>query len=119
MSYSALNSLYITPAPLSTGGSSKMASEVRKRVRNVSHDWVVDNLNTHWSLAVCQLVAQWCDVPYLPKALRRGVQRRAFLSDPTQRHVFHFTPKHGSWLHQVELWFSVLARRFLQRGDFC
>jgi len=64
-------------------------------------DWVVDNLNTHWSLAVCRLVAQWCDVPYLPKALRRGVQRRAFLSDPTHRHVFHFTPKHGSWLNQV------------------
>jgi hypothetical protein len=28
-------------------------------------------------------------------------------------------PKHGSWLNQVELWLSVLARRFLKRGDFC
>jgi hypothetical protein len=28
-------------------------------------------------------------------------------------------PEHGSWLNQVELWFSVLARRFLNRGDFC
>ena len=34
-------------------------------------------------------------------------------------HVFHFTPIHGSWLNQVELWFSVLARRYLKRGDFC
>src|SRR5216684_4323720 len=82
------------------------------------YDWVIDNLNTHWSLDVCRLVAQWCAVPYCPKALRRGVQRRAFLSDPTHQHVFHFTPKHGSWLNQVELWFSVLARRFLKRGDF-
>ncbi len=82
------------------------------------YDWVVDNLNTHWSLAVCRLVAQWCHIPYCPKALQRGVQRRAFLSDPTHQHVFHFTPKHGSWLNQVELWFSVLARRFLKRGDF-
>jgi hypothetical protein len=82
------------------------------------YDWVVDNLNTHWSLEVCRLVAQWCDVPYRAKDLRRGVQRRAFLSDPSHRHVFHFTPKHGSWLNQVELWFSVLARRFLKRGDF-
>ncbi len=82
------------------------------------YDWVVDNLNTHWSLAVCRLVAQWCHIPYCPKTLQRGVQRRAFLSDPTHQHVFHFTPKHGSWLNQVELWLSVLARRFLKRGDF-
>ena len=83
------------------------------------YDWVVDNLHTHWSLDVCRLVAQWCGVPCVAKALRRGAQRRAFLSDPTHKHVFHFTPKHGSWLNQVELWLSVLARRLLKRGDFC
>jgi len=33
-------------------------------------------------------------------------------------HPFHFTPKHGSWLNQVELWFGVLVRRFLARGNF-
>src|SRR6266851_3740064 len=47
------------------------------------YDWVVDNLNTHWSLELCRLVAAWCDVPCVPKALCRGVERRAFLSDPT------------------------------------
>lgn len=82
------------------------------------YDWVVDNLNTHWSLAVCRRVAQWCEVPYVAQDLRCGGQRQAFLSDPSHRHVFHFTPKHGSWLNQVELWFSVLARQFLKRGDF-
>jgi hypothetical protein len=83
------------------------------------YDWVVDHLKTHWSLAVCRLVAQWCKVPCVAKDLRRGVQRRAFLSDPRHQHVFHFTPKHGSWLNQVELCLSVLARRFLKRGTFC
>jgi hypothetical protein len=82
------------------------------------YDWVVDNLNTHWSLDVCRVVAEWCQIPFVPSDLRHGKQRRAFLSDPTHQHVFHFTPKHGSWLNQVELWFSVLARRFLKRGDF-
>jgi transposase len=80
---------------------------------------VLDNLNTHWSLEVCRLVASWCDIPLVAKDLACGAQRRAFLSEPTHRHVFHFTPTHGSWLNQVELWFSVFARRFLKRGDFC
>jgi DDE superfamily endonuclease len=81
-------------------------------------DWVVDNLNTHWSMEVCEWIAAFSDVSFNPWQLRTGRQRRAFLSDPTHKHVFHFTPKHGSWLNQVELWFSVLSRRFLKRGDF-
>ena len=28
------------------------------------YDWVVDNLNTHWSLDVCRLVAEWCGIPW-------------------------------------------------------
>lgn len=83
------------------------------------YDWVVDNLKTHWSLDGCELVATWCALPFVPKALQRGEHRRAFLSDPTHTHVLHFTPIQGSWLNQVEVWFSVLARRFLKRGDWC
>ena len=96
-----------------------LANVVQQLPEMQRYDWVVDNLNTHWSLAVCRLVAQWCKVPFVAKDLRRGVQRRAFLSDPSHPHVFHFKPTHGSWLNQVELWLSVLARRFLKRGNFC
>jgi len=81
-------------------------------------DWVLDNLNTHWSLEVCETIAKLSGVPLVPRQLRTGAQRRAFLTDQSHKHVFHYTPKHGSWLNQVELWFSVLARRFLRRGDF-
>jgi transposase len=80
--------------------------------------WVLDNLNTHWSLDVCELMARLNRVPFHKSRLRTGSQRRAFLTDPSHKHVFHFTPKHGSWLNQVELWFSTLARRWLKRGDF-
>jgi len=82
------------------------------------YDWVMDNLNTHWSLDVCRLVARWCKGPFEPEKLKTGVQRRAFLRNPRHRHVFHFTPKHGSWLNQAELFFRVLHRRFLARGSF-
>ena len=82
------------------------------------YDWIMDNLNTHWSLDVCRLVAQWCQVSCDPKKLKTGAQRRVFLCDPSHGHVFHFTPKHGSWLNQAELFFGVLHRRFLARGSF-
>ena len=81
-------------------------------------DWVVDNLNTHMSLGLCEAVASRCGLPLRPKALKTQEQRRAWLSDPEHKHVFHYLPRHGSWLNQVELWFSVLARQFLRRGDF-
>jgi len=32
--------------------------------------------------------------------------------------IFHFTPTHASWLNQIELWFSILKRQLLQRGNF-
>jgi transposase len=86
--------------------------------RMKGYDWVMDNLNTHWSLDVCRLVARWCRVPFEPNKLKKGPERRAFLSDPSHRHVFHFTPKHGSWLNQAELFFGVLNRRFLANGSF-
>ena len=47
------------------------------------YDWVVDNLNIHWSLDVCRLVAQWCKEPFVVNSLCQGVQRRAFLSAPS------------------------------------
>ena len=108
-------------------GQTRTSADVATHLANGVHqlpkmqrdDWGVDNRNTHWSLDVCRLVAQWCGGPCVAKALRRGAQRRAFLSDPTHKHVCHFTPTHGAWLNQVEWWLSVLARRCLKRGDCC
>lgn len=54
-------------------------------------DWVLDNLNTHWSLDVCEVVARLSEVAFEPKKLKTGAQRRAFLTDPSHKHVFHFS----------------------------
>ena len=31
---------------------------------------------------------------------------------------FVYTPRHASWLNQVEIWFSILSRRALKRASF-
>ncbi len=41
--------------------------------------------------------------------------RAAFLSDTSHRMRFVYTPKHSSWLNQIEIWFSILVRRLLSR----
>jgi hypothetical protein len=44
--------------------------------------------------------------------------RSAFLSESAHRVRFVYTPKHCSWLNQVETWFSILSRRALKRASF-
>lgn len=122
-----INSLVVATGQLAwTIGATRKTTDFVAHLKHVYQslpriaraDWIMDNLNTHWSLEVCRLVARWCKIPFEPKKLQTGAQRRAFLGDPTHRHVFHFTPKHGSWLNQAELFFGVLHRRFLARGSF-
>jgi DDE superfamily endonuclease len=71
--------------------------------------WVMDNLNTHWTLELCRYLAfeSGCWAKGMEKRLRTGQQRRAFLTAGCGRHVVHFTPKHGSWLNQIEIWLTV------------
>ena len=44
--------------------------------------------------------------------------RAKFLSNREHQVVFHYTPKHCSWLNQIEMWFSILMRKLLKRGSF-
>jgi transposase len=60
---------------------------------------VLDNLNTHKDTSQGRFVTEW--------NRRHG-----------GRFVFHYTPTHGSWLNQIELWFGIVSRRVLRYGDF-
>jgi len=86
--------------------------------------FVVDNLDIHCSESLVRFAAAAADLDVdLGEKGRRGPlhtrqSRAAFLSDPTHRLVFHYTPKHSSWLNQIEIWLSILARKLLRRGSF-
>lgn len=86
--------------------------------------FVVDNLTTHVSETLVRIVAkrEGIDIDLGVKGqrgiLKNVASRRAFLVDAAHQIRFVYTPKHCSWLNQIECWFSILARRVLRRGSF-
>jgi hypothetical protein len=85
---------------------------------------VCDQLNTHQSESLVRWVAALSGVEEdlgikgESGILASMVSRAAYLGDPNHKIVFHYTPKHSSWLNQIEIWLSILVRKLLKRGSF-
>lgn len=86
--------------------------------------FVVDSLNTHKSESLVRFVAdvQGLDTDLRIKGkrsiLKSMATRATFLSDPSYKIIFYYTPTHASWMNQVEIRFSILYRKLLKRASF-
>lgn len=117
----------VAPTLSPTRSEADFANHVSQTValdRDGEWIFIVDNLDTHKSESLVRLVADLCDLDEdLGKKGRRGIlkstaTRAAFLADAGHRIRLAYTPKHASWLNQIELWFSILVRRLLKRASF-
>jgi transposase len=86
--------------------------------------FVVDNLDTHRSESLVRFVAAdsgleiELGIKYKSGILQSRKTRAGFLADPSHHIVFHYCPKHASWMNQIELFLSILIRKLLRRGSF-
>ena len=118
----------VAPSIEPTRTESDFAEHVERTVAtNPDREWVfiVDQLNTHQSESLVRLVARESDIEEdtLGVKGKSGIlesmeTRKSFLEDDSHRIRFTYTPKHTSWLNQVEIWFSILVRKLLKRASF-
>jgi hypothetical protein len=117
----------ITPTIADTRTEADFAEHIARLIQSdPKADFVIlcDQLNTHKSESLVRLIAKVLgDDLELGEKGKSGVlknmqTRQAYLSDLGHRIRFVYTPKHCSWLNPIEVWFSILNRHVLHRGNF-
>ena len=110
-----------------TRGESDFCEAERQVVETAPEkDWifVCDGLNTHKSETLVKYVAEACGIDAglghkgksgILKSLR---SREEFLHDPSHRIRFVYTPRHCSWMNQIEIWFGIINRKLLRRQSY-
>ena len=117
----------VTPSLAATRTESDFTAHIKRTIdTDPQAPWIFisDRLNIHQSETLVRLVRERCQLLLeLGEKGKSGIlksmaTRAAFLSDPNHRIRFVYVPKHTSWLNQIEIWFSILVRRLLRRGNF-
>jgi len=86
--------------------------------------FIIDQLNTHKSASLVEYVTKFCNikddlgVKGKEGILKNMKTRQKYLEIRDHQISFFYTPKHTSWLNQIEIWFSILSRKLLKRGNF-
>ena len=110
-----------------TRGEDDFCEAVRQVVESApGKNWVFvcDGLNTHKSEALVRYVAEACGIDAdLGQKGKTGIlknlqSREGFLHDPSHRIRFVYTPKHCSWMNQIEIWFGIINRKLLKRRSY-
>lgn len=117
----------IRPAIGPTGTETDFVANIEKTADTDPRSvfmFIVDPLDTRTSASFVEMVARRCGIKLdlgvkeNRRVLKSKQTRRAFLEDESHRIRFVCTPRHCSWLNQVETWFPIVARRLLRRSSF-
>jgi len=117
----------ITPTIADTRTEADFAEHITRLIQSDPDAGFVilcDQLNTHKSESLVRLIAKvLADDQVLGEKGKWGIlknmeTRQAYLSDLGHRIRFIYTPKHCSWFNPIEVWFSILNRHVLSRGNF-
>ena len=90
---------------------------LKKLPKNETIHYIMDNLASHSSYALCELVAKYSEINCpSEEELHTALKRREWLQFENKRIIFHYTPFHGSWLNMVEIWFGILNQKCLRES---
>ncbi len=117
----------------STIGDTRTENDFQKHIqqtveaydKDIRFRFIADNLNTHCSEALVRYVAGFENTTQeelgkkgLNGILKDKTTRASYLKNTEHKIAFIYTPKHCSWLNQIEIFFGILHKKVIKRGNF-